>query len=66
MRTKQDHLRTLDRLVGTWDVSGESAGTVRYEWMDGGKPFDASGRVNTGRWQWPGGGYESTMTKSGS
>ncbi len=25
--------------------------------------FDASGRVNTGRWQWPGGGYESTMTK---
>src|SRR3712207_8308931 len=37
MRTKQDQLRTLDRLVGTWDVSGESAGTVRYEWMDGGK-----------------------------
>ena len=28
--------------------------------------FDASGRVNTGRWEWPGGGYESTMTKSGS
>jgi hypothetical protein len=130
MRTKQDHLGTLDRLVGTWDVSGESAGTVRYEWMDGGKflvqhvelvndgevtrgveyigadkdgrlrshyfgsdgeileyvyeldgdvltiwfgevgsparfvgTFDASGRVNTGRWEWPGGGYESTMTK---
>lgn len=29
-------LRALDRLVGTWDLSAESAGTVRYEWMDGG------------------------------
>jgi hypothetical protein len=25
--------------------------------------FDDSGRVNSGGWQWPGGGYESTMTK---
>ena len=31
-------LRTLDRLVGTWTVTGpdDLAGEVRYEWMDGG------------------------------
>jgi hypothetical protein len=28
-------LDTLDALVGTWQVSGGSSGTVRYEWMDG-------------------------------
>ena len=30
-------LRSLDRLVGTWDVSGpEIGGRVTFEWMDGG------------------------------
>jgi len=29
-------LQALDRLVGTWTVSGGAEGTVRYEWMDGG------------------------------
>ncbi len=29
-------LRRLDRLVGTWAMSGEVQGTVRYEWMEGG------------------------------
>lgn len=29
-------LRRLDRLVGTWELSAETAGTVTYEWMDGG------------------------------
>ncbi|AQU66103.1 hypothetical protein [Streptomyces niveus] len=28
-------LRALDRLVGTWAVSGGAEGTVRYEWMPG-------------------------------
>ncbi|MEU0540119.1 hypothetical protein ABZ319_09635 [Nocardia sp. NPDC005978] len=28
-------LRVLDRLVGTWRVSGGAQGTVRYEWMPG-------------------------------
>jgi len=28
-------LRTLDRLVGTWTVTGGAEGTVRYEWMPG-------------------------------
>ncbi|MBM9617177.1 hypothetical protein [Streptomyces zhihengii] len=29
-------LRALDRLVGTWAVTGGAEGTVRYEWMPGG------------------------------
>lgn len=29
-------LKSLDRLVGTWELSGDSTGTVKYEWMEGG------------------------------
>jgi hypothetical protein len=29
-------LKTLDKLVGTWTVSGEAEGTVTYEWTGGG------------------------------
>ncbi|MEU4512375.1 hypothetical protein AB0G05_23020 [Nonomuraea wenchangensis] len=29
-------LKALDRLVGTWRVTGGAEGTVRYEWMPGG------------------------------
>jgi hypothetical protein len=29
-------LRGLDRLVGTWNVTGGANGTVTYEWMEGG------------------------------
>jgi len=29
-------LRRLDRLAGTWRVTGGADGTVTYEWMDGG------------------------------
>jgi hypothetical protein len=29
-------LRSLDRLVGTWELSGDVEGTVKYEWMEGG------------------------------
>lgn len=28
-------LKQLDRLVGTWEVSGGAQGTITYEWMDG-------------------------------
>lgn len=28
-------LRALDRLIGTWAVTGGVEGTVRYEWMPG-------------------------------
>jgi len=31
-----DRVRALDRLVGTWTVTGGAEGTVRYEWMPGG------------------------------
>ncbi len=29
-------LKRLDRLVGTWKISGEAQGQVTYEWMEGG------------------------------
>ena len=29
-------IAALDRLVGSWTVTGEAEGTVRYEWMPGG------------------------------
>jgi hypothetical protein len=29
-------LKTLDKLVGTWELSGDVGGTVTYEWMKGG------------------------------
>ena len=28
-------LQSLDQLIGTWRVSDEAEGEVRYEWMDG-------------------------------
>jgi hypothetical protein len=131
-------LRSLDRLVGTWHVSGpDIEGEVKYEWMEGGffllqrvdmvhsgrtikglevigyaQEFGATepaeditsrfygntgetldytyevdsetltiwggqkgspayykgqwsddGSVNSGAWVWPGGGYDSTMTR---
>lgn len=31
-----EQLRKLDRLVGTWRLSGGAVGTIRYEWMEGG------------------------------
>ena len=33
---RRAHLRALDRLVGTWRISGGAEGEVAYEWMDGG------------------------------
>jgi hypothetical protein len=33
---RSDALRRLDRLTGTWRVSGGTEGTVTYEWMEGG------------------------------
>ena len=29
-------LKSLDKLVGTWKVTGEADGTVTYEWAEGG------------------------------
>src|SRR3712207_7861353 len=29
-------LKNLDRLVGTWEMSGEVGGRVTFEWMEGG------------------------------
>lgn len=29
-------LKRLDRLIGTWDVTGGAVGTTTYEWLEGG------------------------------
>jgi len=34
--TANPDLQVLDRLVGTWELSGDSEGTVTYEWLEGG------------------------------
>ena len=35
-REPSSDLKALDRLVGTWELSGDVGGTVTYEWMEGG------------------------------
>ncbi len=50
----------------TWEVDGD---TLTIWGGSKGSPafykgtFSADGNTNTGAWQWPGGGYESTMTR---
>lgn len=39
-------LRALDRLVGTWQISGDAVGTVTYRWMDGGFFLVQEGRLD--------------------
>jgi hypothetical protein len=34
--TPNPDLKSLDRLVGTWKLSGDTKGKVTYEWMEGG------------------------------
>jgi hypothetical protein len=34
--TPNPDLKALDKLVGTWKVSGGATGQVTYEWMEGG------------------------------
>jgi len=36
MPTPNPDLKSLDRLVGTWKMSGDTEGHVTYEWMEGG------------------------------
>ena len=57
---------TGEILEYTYDVTGETL-TI---WFGGTESpakfvgtFDADGNRNTGAWQWPGGGYESAMTR---
>jgi hypothetical protein len=42
-------LRTLDRLVGTWELSGDVGGTVTYEWMEDGFSVSGTARVRLDR-----------------
>lgn len=34
--TPNPDLKSLERLVGVWEVSGEAQGQIRYEWAEGG------------------------------
>jgi hypothetical protein len=42
-------LKSLEKLVGTWELSGDTSGRITYEWMEGGffllqhMDFDHSG-----------------------
>jgi len=36
MEQPSPDLKSLDRLVGTWELSGEVKGRVQFEWMKGG------------------------------
>jgi len=46
--TPNSGLRPLDKLVGTWKVSGEARGQLTYEWMDGGFFLIAHGDTEQG------------------
>ncbi len=41
-------LKPLDRLVGTWKISGEAEGETTYEWMEGGFFLIARGQLKQG------------------
>lgn len=51
----------------TYDITGDTW-TIWFGGTDSPAKFvgafDASGNRNTGGWQWPGGGYESNMTRA--
>ena len=46
--TRNPGLKALDKLVGTWRVSGETAGQLTYEWMEGGFFLIARGDTEQG------------------
>ncbi|MGH8925441.1 MAG: hypothetical protein ACRDWA_12510 [Acidimicrobiia bacterium] len=72
-------LRALDRLVGTWRISGDAKGTVTYRRMDGATltiwggqrgsesfykgNLSADGNTSSGARTPPGGGYKATSTR---
>jgi len=41
-------LKALDKLIGTWKISGEATGKTTYEWMDGGFFLIARGEIEQG------------------
>ena len=58
---------TGEILEYTWDLNGD---TLTIWYGDAGSPakftgtFSPDGNTNTGAWEWPGGGYESNMTRA--
>jgi len=46
--TRNPGLKALEKLVGTWKVSGETKGQLVYEWMEGGFFLIARGDTEQG------------------
>jgi hypothetical protein len=46
--TPDPGLKPLDKLVGTWEISGEAEGQTTYEWMEGGFFLIARGQLKQG------------------
>jgi hypothetical protein len=46
--TRNPGLKALDKLVGTWKVSGDTRGELTYEWMAGGFFLIARGDTEQG------------------
>ena len=46
--TRNPGLKPLERLVGTWKVSGDTTGQLKYEWMEGGFFLLAQGDTEQG------------------
>src|SRR5947199_9432472 len=46
--TRNPGLKALEKLVGTWKVSGETKGQLVYEWLEGGFFFIARGDTEQG------------------
>ncbi|NUR85798.1 MAG: hypothetical protein HOY71_17105 [Nonomuraea sp.] len=67
-KTLKSHLfgTSPEILKYTWEVDGD---TLTIWYGDPGSParfvgtFNEDRTANTGAWEWPGGGYESTMTR---
>lgn len=41
-------MKALDRLVGTWQISGDAAGSTTYRWLDGGFFLISEGEIAMG------------------
>jgi len=46
--TPNEDLKKLERLIGSWEVTGEATGTVTYSWLNGGFFLKAEHKLEQG------------------